>query len=377
LHLTPIRGHNQRGFAFVGSGETLTSSRVYKVSFRNRALFCDLKQSDRVPRGVVVLDSRMFDELGCAASEPVELAPVKMAIPECRDLVLSFEVTRGADATGVPELVSTKGERLKGYIDSLIVTPGQSLSLPELGIRLVVNRASPLSDEGRLCRIVWRLLTNVAVSPITSASGFNLVCLLEFTMRGMSPSGDKKDSSSESVLQLVAELIRLVSEAEKKLLFAVVTYSTDTSSFVTFNPITGQEENLSEATSDTDIRVLTTWLEQQAPRHLGKPIRPAVGLEKAVSLAKEASARNGMHSAIVLFTRGTYSAGGNPVAVATRSSSDGSWGVFCVPLPGSRDLELIRAIAEAGGGTMLELSRREDMHILMEAIRTWSGGAST
>ena len=378
LDLKLVAGRNQKGIAFVRSWDS-SESTVCAISCGSRTVYSDVRSAASVPEGAVVVDGRLLEHLGCAEDETVALEPVGSEIPLCKRVVLAVASDRGLEGARVADALSKRIEDLEEYLDSLIIAQNQKVPVADLGLSLRVLDASPVAETPHVCRLVWHSLEHVELRPQPASSCFNVICLVEYEIvRSESPEVvNGAPVMQESGMQLVTGSIGRIAQGVQKCrmqsLFGVLLYSSEVSAFKTFDPSSGEEVDLRSMDTASDVPALTAWLNQQKA-HRGKPIRPAVGIDQAISLARRASHQNGLPTAIVMFTRGTYSAGGNPVTAARSLHSDDRVAIFCALAGASADSQLVSAIAEAGRGGHLELSRPDDMGHILDMIGAWTRG---
>ncbi|MFX1415646.1 MAG: hypothetical protein ACFFC0_02490, partial [Promethearchaeota archaeon] len=143
MKLTAFRGRNQKGISFVHSDKTALDHQIGLVTYRGRQVYTDVRVSQNVPSDSMILDSRLFDELECQESSTVEVTSVEDSIPMCNEITLSIESVAGLDNRKVAEAMSRRIEDFQEHIDGLVLGVSQTVSIPELKLRLIVEDIRP------------------------------------------------------------------------------------------------------------------------------------------------------------------------------------------------------------------------------------------
>ena len=164
MELSAFRGRNQKGISFVHSDKTSLDHQVGLVTCRGRRVLTDFRISENVPSDSVILDSRLFDELECQESITVEVTILDESIPVCNEITLSVESLAGLDNRKVVEAVSRRIEDFREHIDGLVLIVGQSFSIPELKLRLIVQDIRPSAEPLNAARFSWKNVLKVKKS---------------------------------------------------------------------------------------------------------------------------------------------------------------------------------------------------------------------
>jgi len=159
---------------------SVTTISTAQLSYEGVIVFTDIRTSERVASGSIVIDSRIFNELGCEEHSEVSLTAVPEAIPNSNELTLLVNSLEGLENTKVVDALSGRVEDFKDYLDGLIVRMGQRIDIAELGIGLIVDNSKPTAEKLQVSRIMWDKLLKVNLTAQAELpSCFNICCTVD------------------------------------------------------------------------------------------------------------------------------------------------------------------------------------------------------
>jgi hypothetical protein len=333
----------------------------------------------------MILDSRLFDELECQESSTVEVAIVDESIPKCNEITLSVDSLAGLDNKKVVEAVSRRIEDFREHIDGLVLSVGQTVSIPELKLRLIVQDIRPAAESLSVARVSWKNVLRVNLSAhesgiVQEEFCFN-VCIVSDVgaaskIADIAEGGEASPSKvsahedglarHDTALLLIRHLLALPNSQDS--MVASIAYGEKAVS-LSGSGFPGDKEMLhfdSEALEPLEI-----WLSQQFDLHSTEPSNPGLGLVEGLRSAAELTDENGLPTAVVFLSGGAFSAGQNPVSVVREVQQDERIGVFCVALGAESDYELLEAIAEAANGRILSVNSTDDVTRVGAELSKW------
>ena len=377
MKLKAVRGKNQFGYSFISDPKFVSTSDTIAISHGTRVVYSIVRVSQNVPLEDIIIDYRLFDELGCNEKEDVDITPVSENIPMCGTITLSLASTIGLDNERVAEAVSKRIEDLKPHLDGLILRKGQIIRLTDLNLKFIVNHIDPSADFDRIARISWNNLLRININPIKSSQCYNLILVLDL--------GTIFDSSEflfdghhvehefprlKVLTQIVRTLIENLTHCKEKSMFSSIAYSSRFTMFQTYDKTTGAQMNYNYFDAYSLIDAHETWLLQQLKTEIDAALNPGNALKKALELANEIHDKNNLSTIICLCSDGEYSSGQNPVKLA-RLGTEPEIGVFCIALGDEVDIEFLTAIAKAGGGDMISIRSSEDIAQISQVLNRW------
>ena len=377
MKLKAVRGRNQFGYSFVSDSKLVLDSDTFMIQYGHQVVYSILRASENVPTDTVVIDYRLFDELGCDENIELDIKPIDENIPMCGNITLALASLINLDNEKVAEAVSKRIEDLKPHLDGLIVREGQIIQIPELKIKFIITNIEPSADFDRTARISWINLMRINIIPVKSSQCYNVILLLDLGFIASKKDIFLIDSEEEDEYSRLRILNRIIKNLFDNLklcsgisLFASIAYSNQFSIFHTFDKTTGEKIQFNYIDAFSLFNAHENWLLQQSDSNADALSNPGNALERAFDLANNIYNQNNLHTIIFLCSDGSYSSGPNPVKYA-KEKSNSEIAVFCLALGKNADVDFLEAIAEAGGGAMVNISSRDDIAKLPEILNRW------
>ncbi|UCH05164.1 MAG: hypothetical protein JSW05_03090 [Candidatus Thorarchaeota archaeon] len=386
MELAAFRGRNQKGISFVHSDNDSLEHQVSLVTYRGRRVCIDVRVSQNVPSDSMILDSRLFDELECQESSTVEVTSVDESIPICNEITLSVESLAGLDNRKVVQAVSSRIEDFKEHIDGLVFGVNQTVSIPELKLRLTVHDLRPASEALRVARVSWKNVLKVSLSPSEPSTTqeelcFNLCIVSDVgasakiadIVEGGDPSNSTTPSHEGALTRrktalLVLRHLLTLPKTDEGSMVASIAYGEEADSFSE----SGLPDDTEKLPFDPEsLKPLDSWLSRQFDMHSAEPSNPGSGLLEGLRSAAELSEANGLPTAVVLLSGGAFSAGRNPVSVVRDIQKDERVSVFCIALGAESDYELLEAIANVTEGQILSICHTSDVVRIGAELSKW------
>ena len=143
LKLRPKRGRNQQGLCFV-SPETVDSTiDTCELICGSNSVYSDLRVSEKVPEGIIILDARIYDMLDCNDDEEIRLTALTDKLPVCTEIHLDVISKRALQNHTVAHAISERIDDFQEHFEGLVLHQGQEFSLSELGVSFMVKSLSP------------------------------------------------------------------------------------------------------------------------------------------------------------------------------------------------------------------------------------------
>ncbi|MHA1883124.1 MAG: hypothetical protein ACTSUO_08770 [Candidatus Thorarchaeota archaeon] len=123
------RGRNQRGLSFVRVLPKEFSNKIVQVTLGKVDVITELKENEKVPDDIIILDSRLYDELGCNETSLVSVEPIKENITSSVLLEQIKLFSAFMDTTDLDKIQS----RLDNLERSVKGTKSHSIGIPNTG----------------------------------------------------------------------------------------------------------------------------------------------------------------------------------------------------------------------------------------------------
>jgi hypothetical protein len=377
MKLKAVRGKNQFGYSFISDPKLVLKHDTVAIRYEHQVVYSILRTSENVPTDTIIIDYRLFDELGCTEDEEVDIRQIDENIPMCGDITLSLTSLADLDNTKVAEAVSKRIEDLKPFLDGLIVREGQIIQIPDLKIKFIVTHLNPSAGFDKTARISWVNLLRISINPMKSLQCYNVILLLDLgtvsdKSKFFSIGNHEKNEYPQlkALTQIFKNLFKPLTHCNRISLFASIAYSSHYVNFQTYDKTTGDEMEFNNIDSFALLDAHENWLMQQLDFIDDGIFNPGNALEKGLELAKNIYDKNNLHTMIILFSDGAYSSGPNPVKIA-KSNSCTEISIYCFAFGPEADLDFLGAIAKTGGGDMVHICSADDIATLPQTLERW------
>lgn len=372
MNMKAIQGRNQRGISFVS--KSVNSQRFAEIQYSHLSVLSEILHSEKVPEGVIVIDSRLWSFLGLTENQQVSLQPHD-PIPKAHTLSLAAISTDSRTPHHkIAEDLWNRMDDFKDDLDGLIVQVGQKIPIPREQVELTVSEIAPESLDG-YAQIHWDELLKLVLSRGIESPPFNLCCVID--CGAASRTKDVIDTSIgrpemipryEAGISLISNLLRNLLQ-DDSCLFSAIAFSTKLEVFHTYDSSTGEELSITTIESRDLIPEFEKWFRGLLETHRVEPSNPALGLERGIELAFSQKQQNSYASVILFLSSGTYSEGPNPVSCARLDDADENIVVIAIGVGENADQELLRGIAEAGKGIFHEYVILEQTPLIISDIQ--------
>lgn len=366
LKLHVRRGRNQQGLSFLSSD---VSSGIFEMKLDERRVILDVRSSEKVPSGTVIIDSRISDLFGIPDDSEVFLNPVSNKQPSCTEVHLGVVSTRGLDNEKVARAMSKRIDDFREYLEGLIIFEGQSFTIEDFGINLYVFSLNPKDSSTGSAQITWDQLLKIHLAPMDSRP-FNLCILVETAAASQIVDVATHDGQI-SRLQAIRYAISTLEQKltlQKDMLFSGFAFSDEIVIFRTFDSQTGEETGVSTFHSPSLLRSFGEWITEFASGNEKSPSNPGEALKQGLAIASSHTEINGLQTAILFFSSGVYSAGQNPVKIARTVGNSEKLVLFAISMGSGSVTDLMEAVAEEGGGAFIHIDRDEKTETIVETI---------
>jgi hypothetical protein len=372
LKLRPKRGRNQQGLCFVSTDLFDSTTSAFQLSCKSNSVISDVRASPKVPKDVIILDARVFDQLACCEEDEVELVPEKSEIPVCTEIHLGVVSRRGLDNHTVAQAISKRIDDFQEYFDGLILGVGQEISLSELGVSLVIKSMSPIEPTRNAARIDWNRLIKIHLKAIESKPS-NLCFIVEVSAATqikdvqVDAAEDAHITRHQAILESLESIEeRLQPEQIEK--FAGIIFSDKLIPFITFDSQTGEETQITNLHSASLIGSFRVFLEGTTSEFSQKPSNPGLALNQGLDTASLLNEANGLVTIVVFFSSGVYSAGQNPVKITRQAMTNRPVKILCISVGENSATDIMEAVAKEGNGFAIQLDNVQKTSSIADAI---------
>jgi hypothetical protein len=178
LNFKAKRGLNQQGLCFVSTDVWDNSTSECELSCGFNSVYSDVRGSNKVPEGLIILDARVYDILECGEDEEIHLIKLVEKIPNCSELHLDIISKRDLQNQAVANAISDRIDDFKEHFDGLILQTGQEVNLSDLGVSFAIRSMNPIDSTKKAARIVWKDLLKINLSAIETQPS-NLYIIVE------------------------------------------------------------------------------------------------------------------------------------------------------------------------------------------------------
>ncbi|MHA1936006.1 MAG: hypothetical protein ACW97A_12045 [Candidatus Thorarchaeota archaeon] len=349
-----IRGRNQRGISFTSQSSD-DKHNVVAISFGEKNVFTDVRFSSKVPNGSLILDSRLFDELGCDSESEVEITSIDDEIPRCGKITLAVGSTEEIDADKIATAISKRVEEFEEHLDGLILKTEQVVRIPELKLLLVVKDLEPRHALLKVARVSWKHLLKIQLEEQISLGCFNLCCAIDYGVTSFKTEHTADDdfkSFDELASRTVTTLLSGLEMCKENPLFSSFVFSDDLDFYETFLPESGDKNYITRIDSASVSHAHNIWLSKMIETHKERLSNPGIAIKKALEITEEMRATDRKPTLVVLISNGAYTTGPNPVSIIRDWNLDGV-AIFVIYFNATSDLAILEAIADVGGGKSL------------------------
>ena len=375
LKLRPKRGRNQQGICFV-SPEALDSNiETCELNCGSNSVYSDIRESDKVPEGVVILDARIHDMLDCNEAEEIELVALSDKIPICTEIHLDVISKRALENQTVANAISKRIDDFQDYFEGLVLRQGQELTISEIGISFLVTSMKPTDSTTGAARIVWKQLLKIHLGAeefhpsnlciIVEVAAATQIADVKFDVDVSEPSCLTRH---QAILQTLEVMERSYQPNEINALFAGIVFSDEVLPFITFDSQTGEEIQITNFHSSSLIGAFRNWVNTGLDEFSNRPSNPGAALRIGLEKARSLNEKNGLPTTIVFFSSGVYSAGQNPVKITRTNMGDLDVRILSIAVGEDSATDIMEAIAKEGKGTSIHLNSIDRINLIVDAI---------
>ncbi|MFX1331066.1 MAG: hypothetical protein ACFE9W_05900 [Promethearchaeota archaeon] len=364
MELEAIKGRKQRGISFVHP--SVTTIATAQLSYGGVIVFSDIRTSERVASGSIVMDSRIFDELGCEEHSEVSLTAVPETIPDSNELSLLIYSLEGLVNTKAVDALSKRIEDLKDYLDGLIVRMGQRIDIAELSVGFVVERLNPIAEQFQASRIMWNQILKVNLTAQAELPSCFNVCFAIDVGASSSIQDVEMENGTGGItrfkagLRAIEAILSSIRECDVNLVSAIAFGESS-------EQLTTSEGSALQLSSESCQPILN-WLSEQNNDRNDEPSNPGSALELSIEVARHLNSRNGLSTNVILISGGAFTSGRNPVNMARKIGACEDILITSVALGVESDRDLMQAIANAGNGSLIHIDQFKDITQAIEGI---------
>jgi hypothetical protein len=332
--------------------------------------YVDVRTSENVPPGTIILDSRISDNLGIPEESELSLDSISEDLPLCNEIHLGVVSTRGLDNEKVARAMSKRIDDFREHLDGLILYEGQEFMINDFGINLHILSLDPKDNRTNAAQISWEHLLKIHLAPL-GAHPFNLCILVETGAATQIMDVNSKDGSVSrfQAIRKAMENLEQQLPIGQGALFTGIAFSKEVVYFKTFDSQTGEETDVSSLHSPSLLKAYSQWLDGEASQNENEPSNPGEALKHGLATSNTLTDKNGFQTAVLLFSSGVFSAGQNPVKIARTESRPESV-IFAISVGSESVKDIMEAIAEEGGGAFIHLDDEEKTETLVGSIET-------
>ena len=372
LKLRPKRGRNQQGLCFVSTDLFDSTTNTYQLTCKSNSVFSDVRSFPKVPRDVIILDARIFDQLACSEEDEVELLPEKNEFPICTEIHLGVVSRRGLENQTVAQAISKRIDDFQEHFDGLILGIGQEISLPELDVSLLIKSMSPVEPSKNVARIDWKRLIKIHLKAAESKPS-NLCFIVEVSAATqikdvrVNVAEDNYITRHQAILESLVSIEKRL-QPEQIAKFAGIIFSDKLVPFITFDSQTGEETQITNLHSASLIGAFRNLFEGTISEFSQKPSNPGLALNKGLDAASLLNEVNGLVTIVVFFSSGVYSAGQNPVKITRQAMANRPVKILCVSVGENSATDIMEAVAKEGNGFVIQLDSVQKTSSIADAI---------
>ncbi len=375
LKLRPKRGRNQQGICFVSHEAIDSNIETFELTCGSNSVYSDIRGSDKVPEGVIILDARIHDMLDCDDTEEIQLIALSAKIPVCTEIHLDVISERALENQTVAHAISKRIDDFQDHFEGLVLRQGQELVISELGVSFLVRLMSPTDSATGAARIVWKQLLKIHLGAIESHPT-NLCIIAEVAAAtqiidvqlGVDDGEPNYLTRHQAILQTLEVLERRYQSYEKDAQFAGIVFSDEVLPFITFDPQTGEENEITNLHSSSLIGAFRKWVDTMLDEFSNRPSNPGAALRSGLEKAQSLFDKNGLPTTIIFFSSGVYSAGQNPVKISRKNIENLDVKVLSISVGQDSATDIMEAIAKEGSGIQIHLDSVTKMNPIVDTI---------
>jgi hypothetical protein len=375
LKLRPKRGRNQQGLCFVSTEAIEINIDTFELTCGSNSVYSDIRGSDKVPEGVIILDARIHDMLDCDDSDKIQLVALSDKIPVCTEIHLDVISERALENQTVAHAISERIDDFQDHFEGLVLREGQELTLSELGVSFLVRSMSPTDSTTGAARIVWKQLLKIHLGAVESQPT-NLCLIVEVAAAtqiadvqlGADDGEPNYLSRHQAILQTLEVMERRYQSYEIDAQFAGIVFSDEVVPFITFDPQSGEKKEVTNLHSSSLIGAFRKWVDTVLDDFSNRPSNPGAALRNGLEKAQSLNDKNGLPTTIVFFSSGVYSAGQNPVKITRTNIENLDVRVLCISVGVDSATDIMEAIAKEGSGIAIHLDSVTKMNPIVDTI---------
>jgi len=376
VNLKAKQGRNQKGFCFVSDEESDVERGVYELGFKGKTVLADIRKSPRIPKGLAILDNRLFSYLGCDDSADVTLARSSFEIPVCKEIELLVLSTKKLDNKSIAEAISKRVSDLQDDFEGLILQKNQRIALEHLGIQLTVRSINPLNDSCQSCRVIWNHLEKMHLVPVVGVPAYNIICVIELGAAAhisdvlqISTAGESMPVPRyQAALEAINQIMLAYSGYGTNSHFSGFIYSNEVVAFSVFDSQRGTPVDISLLYSISLLESFREWVQKEIPLHKNKPSNPGQALSIALNRGSSFPESHEHPTVILLFSSGVHSHGPNPVKVVRKSKTSPEIPIICVALGTGSNQDVLEEIAATTKGVVIKINSIKDVANINDII---------
>ena len=375
LKLHAKRGRNQQGLCFVSTDALDPSAAACELRCDSNSIYSDLRGSMKVPEGIVILDSRIYDMLHCSDEDEVTITLLSDKIPICTEINLDIISQRDLHTHTVAQAISKRIDDFQEHFEGLILQKGQEFTISDLGITFVVRSLSPTDPVTNGARIIWKNLLKIHLGALESHAT-NLCIIAEISAATQisdvqiwgDVNVDTTVSRHKAILQALETIENKFNAYGNEAQFAGFVFSDEVLPFITYDSQTGEESETTALHSSSLIEAFRKWFDTSLEDFSNRPSNPGAALKHGIEQAQSLNESNSLSTTIVFFSSGIYSAGQNPVKVTRMNLGDRPIRILCISVGQDSATDIMEAISKEGKGKSIHMTSEDRMDSIVDAI---------
>ncbi|MHA3963584.1 MAG: vWA domain-containing protein [Candidatus Thorarchaeota archaeon SMTZ1-45] len=375
MKLLAKRGRDQQGLCFVSTNALSSSFQTCEIISRFSSIYADVKCSEKVPEGIIILDARIYDMLDCDGEEEIRLNPLHDNLPICTEIHFDVISNRALQNHIMAQAISKRIDDFKEYFEGLVVTIGQEFTLTNLGVSFVVRHLSPTESKIKAARIKWNSLLKIHLGA-EELQQSNIFIIIEVAAAthivdvSIDDTAVRENyiSRHKAILQLLDIFQSNFRGYSSNSQFAGIVYSDEVLPFPTFNSQTGEEQEITPLCSASLIEAFRKWVDTSSSSLSTRPSNPGAALKFGLDRAQTLHEINDLPTIVIFFSSGVYSTGQNPVKI-TRTNLEGkSVKILSVSVGKESATDIMEAIAKEGNGISIHVDSEKKLNLIVDAI---------
>ncbi|MHA2352827.1 MAG: vWA domain-containing protein [Candidatus Thorarchaeota archaeon] len=370
MKLRAKRGRNQQGFCFVAADALDSSTSAYELRCDSNSIYSDIRGSAKVPEGVIIIDARVYDMLFCNDEDEINLDALPDEIPTCTEIHLDIVSKRNLQNHTVAHAISERIDDFQEHFEGLILQVNQEFVISDLGVSFVVRSLSPTDRSTNAARISWKNLLKIHLGALEAQP--NNLCLIVEVAAATQIADVRIGADVMTRHQAILHTLNVLKEKFRgygsDIHFSGMVYSDEVLPFITFNPQTGEETEITLLHSSSLIEAFRKWLDSALDEFTIRPSNPGEALKHGLEKAQSLSESNGLPTTIVFFSSGVHSAGQNPVKITRMNMGEKALKILSISVGEDSAKDIMEAIAEEGKGIAYHLDTDNMMNQIVDAI---------